>query len=117
MNGESLLNRIQIVALEIIWARPVRSGFMHIGISLLNDASEADSLIRQAADVAELNQSQVEALLKKKVKALACPENIKAVHEVFSILAKWRDEAKAKKSSVVDDSNQITTTQNKNRNI
>jgi hypothetical protein len=113
----TLVCQIELLSLELVWAQSTKSSFAHAVSDLTNDSEKSKELIQKASAAANMNEKQVEALLKRNVKELSCPENIKAVHEVFSILARWRDEAKAKKSSVVDDSNQIITTQTKKRNI
>lgn len=101
----AFLRKIRSLALEIAREPVPPTALCFHSLSHFNrEKEEADSVIMRAANSARLSKSSVEALQRERVSELSTPENMAALTEVFTILARWRDESRAKRA-VVDDSN------------
>jgi hypothetical protein len=115
-NLKDILNQISLISLELAWLGIGADVMTHSISQFAEDAENAGAIVVAAAEHAGLDDLQVDAFPKMKVKELSRPENMNAVHEVFRILARWRDEAKAKRA-VRDDSNLFSSSRRRDDRI
>ena len=112
------LQAINKMALDISWCASRLGEHARLFSDQFDNFDTKDAVLAQVCFHVGLDHLDAWYFQQMRVKELSAREYRVAIDEVFFFLTKWHEEAaKPKKSSVVDDSNQITATQDRDEPI